>query len=705
MVVTSIRNETPSRLTLVSIEGDEMELAPLQQKAIGEDSRFDFTDLEREGIVSQYQDAPTDLGSQLSTLILGGGFWLVIIASFLANKEKPLFGVDPATWPWAVWGFGASIMVVAVGVMIVRGTNSFSLVVRWTMQTLALTVILLIGVGLPAASIYFFGDGEALLAKAFSSAVQQAGSPSVAPLAVNEPVAPAPLEGNTASLALFGRLLQLGLISIASLLPVLLFFLFDRYKLGTLRRRLYISLFRLEPTLQTRGEIDARYGPQIDEAYGPADQGRGRLAAGSRWPVLVCALVITIGWIIALAPVGQDFAPINASDVVVSLQPQQTTLVMGFLGAYFYSLRLIAIRYARGDLKPKAYSHIMVRIFIVAVLSWVLGVVSPDHVVTTTLALLLAFLFGIMPDEFFVWVKENFRSSIPGSAIPEPELPLNKLEGIDLYDLGRLEAEGIVNIEGLAHHELMDLIIETRIPVPRLMDWLDQSILYLHVTGGSDEVALATLRDYGIRTATDLEIAWARAAQRGDDALAALKKILGGEAPLYRLEVIRDALSDDEWYAMVKNWRDDRERPPLRREAFPSSAEGLLELARKEQQAERYAKAIEFLKQSIAARDNAPARRLLARLLADAPVVNLRDPDAARQHAGRAFQLGEDDYEGLLELFDIWMLLEDIGEAERTHERALRIVNQWPDSRSKDRQAEKARLQAFRKRLDAATRT
>ena len=345
----------------------------------------------------------------------------------------------------------------------------------------------------------------------------------------------------------------------------------------------------------------------------------------------------------------------------------------------------------------------MVRIFIVAVLSWVLGVVSPDHVVTTTLSLLLAFLFGIMPDEFFVWVKENFRSSIPGSAIPEPELPLNKLEGIDLYDLGRLEAEGIVNIEGLAHHELMDLIIETRIPVPRLMDWLDQSILYLHVTGGSDEGALATLRDHGIRTATDLEVTWDRAAQRGDEALAALKKILGGEAPLYRLEVIRDALSDDEWYAMVKNWRHDGERPPLRREAFPSSAEGLLELARKEQQAERHGKAIEFLKQSIAARDNAPARRLLARVLADAPVVNLRDPDAARQHAVRACQLGEDDYEGLLELFDTWMLLDDFGEAERIYERALKIVNAWPDSRSKDRQVETARLQEFRKRLDAAT--
>lgn len=45
MAVTTIRNETPSRLTLVIIAGEEMELAPLEEKAVSEDSSFDFDDL------------------------------------------------------------------------------------------------------------------------------------------------------------------------------------------------------------------------------------------------------------------------------------------------------------------------------------------------------------------------------------------------------------------------------------------------------------------------------------------------------------------------------------------------------------------------------------------------------------------------------------------------------------------------------------
>ena len=294
-------------------------------------------------------------------------------------------------------------------------------------------MILAIGLGLPAATIYFFGGGARLLA-----------APSAEPL------------------ALFGRLIQLAFIVTASLLPVLLFFLFDRFQLGTLRRRLYTNLFRLDRSVTTIGAINAKYGSQIAEAYGAEDQGRGRLAPGSRWPVLVCAIVITIGWIVALAPVG-DFAPQDRQAALGVLLPEPTALVFGFLGVYFFSLRLIAIRYARGDLKPKAYSHIMVRVLIVVVLCWVL-----DAIFAADLAvkLVLAFLFGITPDEFFTWLKEAFRDAVPESIVPRStRLPLTDLEGIDLYDLGRLESEGIVNIEGLAHHELFDLIIETRIPV------------------------------------------------------------------------------------------------------------------------------------------------------------------------------------------------------------------------------------------------
>ncbi len=36
------------------------------------------------------------------------------------------------------------------------------------------------------------------------------------------------------------------------------------------------------------------------------------------------------------------------------------------------------------------------------------------------------------------------------------------------------------NVEALAHHDVVDLMLATRIPVPRLVDWVDQAILYLH---------------------------------------------------------------------------------------------------------------------------------------------------------------------------------------------------------------------------------
>ena len=63
----------------------------------------------------------------------------------------------------------------------------------------------------------------------------------------------------------------------------------------------------------------------------------------------------------------------------------------------------------------------------------------------------------------------------------------------------------------LAHHDLVELMLPTRIPVPRLVDWTDQAILQLHV-GAQD---LAKLRSYGIRTATDLLTLRSSAEARG----------------------------------------------------------------------------------------------------------------------------------------------------------------------------------------------
>ncbi len=149
------------------------------------------------------------------------------------------------------------------------------------------------------------------------------------------------------------------------------------------------------------------------------------------------------------------------------------------------------------------------------------------------------------------------------NAMFEP-LPLTGLDGIDLYDRARLETEGVTNIESLAHHDLVDLMLQTRIAVPRLVDWTDQAILYLHLGIAGDDrdergrSALDILRRHGIRTATDLESAYRKARERGADEERELLTLLppegDGEPP--RLRVILDALEDDEWMDALRYWHD-----------------------------------------------------------------------------------------------------------------------------------------------------
>ena len=49
-----------------------------------------------------------------------------------------------------------------------------------------------------------------------------------------------------------------------------------------------------------------------------------------------------------------------------------------FLGAYFFAINLILRRYARDDLRPKAYSTITVRVIVAVLLGWLVEVVAPD---------------------------------------------------------------------------------------------------------------------------------------------------------------------------------------------------------------------------------------------------------------------------------------------------------------------------------------
>ena len=100
-------------------------------------------------------------------------------------------------------------------------------------------------------------------------------------------------------------------------------------------------------------------------------------------------------------------------------------------------------------------------------------------------------------------------------------------------------------------------MLATRIPVPRLVDWIDQAILYRHTVDETGEaIGRKMLRAAGIRTASDLVAVHASADLW--QSLASLGADSWGSPA--QLDLLIAAIEDDEWMVNVLEWRKDR--PP-----------------------------------------------------------------------------------------------------------------------------------------------
>jgi hypothetical protein len=245
-------------------------------------------------------------------------------------------------------------------------------------------------------------------------------------------------------------------------------------------------------------------------------------------------------------------------------------VTFAFLGAYVFAINLLFRRYARADLGPKVYTHIIVRVFAAIVSTWVLSFApfAREGDDPRAMMLLLAFFVGIVPETATAIIQDLLQQwKAVGRAVPSlgEDHPLSRLDGMTLYDRSHLLEVGIENIESLAHHNIVDIMLWTRIPTPRLVDFVDQAILYLHLRGpvvasrsdGDSDEARRLLARHGIRTATDLERTYALAAARSTEEGERLLALLDSpDLAVHRLRVVLDAMGDDEWMINVRNWRD-----------------------------------------------------------------------------------------------------------------------------------------------------
>ena len=145
--------------------------------------------------------------------------------------------------------------------------------------------------------------------------------------------------------------------------------------------------------------------------------------------------------------------------------------------------------------------------------------------------------------------------------------PLRDLDGLNVWCQARFMEEGIEDMQNLTTANLVDLMLYTRMPIGRLVDWIDQAYLYLRVGGGADgvETDRAKLRRLGIRTATDL-IDACEAGRRHDASFydPFLRVLNADPSEPSAIEGLRRALEGEVNLWHIREWKKHRWLKPRR---------------------------------------------------------------------------------------------------------------------------------------------
>jgi len=235
-----------------------------------------------------------------------------------------------------------------------------------------------------------------------------------------------------------------------------------------------------------------------------------------KWPVLLATYSMIIGWVLFFFSEGPGnfygFMRLGAVSHIFDNLGSAHPIVFGFLGAYFWSLGTLFHRYIRGDLKANVYIHITTRIWIVFILTLVLSAVWPGYdQFWITLEpgsdapkwlLAASFFVGIFPNLGLELIKKATKGLF--TLRSAKEISLNEIQGLSIWDQGRLAEEGIDNVQNLATSDVVGLIVNTRLSVMSLLNWVDQAILIIHANK-----SYKTLRDADILMATDFEAIYA----------------------------------------------------------------------------------------------------------------------------------------------------------------------------------------------------
>jgi hypothetical protein len=223
-----------------------------------------------------------------------------------------------------------------------------------------------------------------------------------------------------------------------------------------------------------RQKFNAYYGRSVADSAEDHDV-RVRVSTDALFPVFLTVVVLSIGWVAVLWDESALVEPRTIWDV----------LKYGFLGCYVFVAQMLLRRFFASDLRPSAYAASLLRIattlISVGVACLVLEVWFADFAAHKSAEAVVAFTLGFLP---LVAMRFVIKAATAPMRIAtrslESDYPLYQLDGLNVWYEARLAEENIEDMQTLTTANIVDVILHTRVPVGRLIDWIDQSYLYLH---------------------------------------------------------------------------------------------------------------------------------------------------------------------------------------------------------------------------------
>ncbi len=294
-------------------------------------------------------------------------------------------------------------------------------------------------------------------------------------------------------------LIILIVITVLSNLPLLIFLAFDGF-----RKKSVLNQAKSELRHYHMGYLVREMASRFNAAHALQNY---------KVPIPIATLAMTVGWGLFFFSEGAEVVPQLSTGRISILffrLAYADPVVLGFLGAFFFSLQMMLRRFFTGDIRPSVFMHIGVRTWLVIVLTIALGAIwtwpgRVDGALAPRWLLAVSFVGGVFPNVLFDFIRraaaplgqKAHMLSITGS--------LDRIRGLNVWRQARLAEEGIDSLESLATSDVVGLIANTRLGTMCLLHWVDQALLAVH--GG--ESNLERFFQAGICTATAFECVYA----------------------------------------------------------------------------------------------------------------------------------------------------------------------------------------------------